>query len=61
MIKKQTEPKRLEDQEKIREMLRQKEEIMKAYRASKENKEIVRPKNYEEIRREKIKKFNDGK
>ena len=61
MIKKQTEPKKIEDQEKIREMLKQKEEIMKAYRESKEKKEVVRPKDYETIRRERIKKFNKGK
>jgi len=34
---------------------------MKAYRESKENKEIVRPKDYDEIRREKINKFNGKK
>ena len=61
MLKKQTEPKKIEDQEKIREMLQQKEELMKAYRESKENKEIVRPKDYDEIRREKINKFNGKK
>lgn len=61
MIKKQTEPKKIEDQEKIRQMLKQKEEIMRAYIDSKENKEVARPKNYEEIRKEKIKKFNNGK
>ena len=61
MIKKQTEPKKIEDQEKIREMLRQKEEIMRAYRESKENKEVSRPKDYDEIRKEKIERFNKGK
>ena len=61
MIKKQTEPKKIEDQEKIREMLRQKEEIMRAYRESKEKKEVSRPKDYDEIRKEKIEKFNKGK
>ena len=61
MLKKQTEPKKIEDQEKIREMLQQKEELMKAYRESKENKEIVRPKDYDEIRREKIDRFNGKK
>ena len=61
MLKKQTEPKKIEDQEKIREMLQQKEELMKEYRENKENKEIVRPKDYDEIRREKINKFNGKK
>ena len=61
MIKKQTEPKKIEDQEKIRQMLKQKEEIMKAYIDSKEHKEVSRPKDYDEIRKEKIKKFNKGK
>ncbi len=61
MIKKQTEPKKIEDQEKIREMLRQKEEIMRAYIESKENKEVSRPKDYDEIRKEKIERFNKGK
>ena len=61
MIKKQTEPKKIEDQEKIREMLRQKEEIMRAYRESKEKKEVSRPKDYDEIRKEKIERFNKGK
>ena len=61
MIKKQTEPKKIEDQEKIRQMLKQKEEILKAYRASKEKKEVARPKDYDEIRREKIEKFNNRK
>ena len=61
MIKKQTEPKKIEDQEKIRQMLKQKEEIMKAYIDSKENKEVSRPKDYDEIRKEKIEKFNKGK
>ena len=54
MIKKQTEPKKIEDQEKIRQMLKQKEEIMKAYIDSKEHKEVSRPKDYDEIRKEKI-------
>ena len=61
MIKKQTEPKKIEDQEKIRQMLKQKEEIMKAYIDSKEHKEVSRPKDYDEIRKEKIEKFNKGK
>lgn len=61
MIKKQTEPKKIEDQEKIRQMLKQKEEIMKAYIDSKEHKEVARPKDYDEIRKEKIEKFNKGK
>lgn len=61
MIKKQTEPKKIEDQEKIRQMLKQKEEIMKAYIDSKEHKEVLRPKDYDEIRKEKIEKFNKGK
>ena len=42
-------------------MLRQKEEIMRAYRESKENKEVSRPKDYDEIRKEKIERFNKGK
>ena len=42
-------------------MLKQKEEILKAYRESKENKEVIRPKDYDEIRKEKINKFNNGK
>ena len=61
MINKQTEPKKIEDQEKIRQMLKQKEEIMKAYIDSKEHKEVSRPKDYDEIRKEKIEKFNKGK
>ena len=61
MIKKQTEPKKIEDQEKIRQMLKQKEEIMKAYIDSKEHKEVSRPKDYDEIRKEKIEKYNKGK
>ena len=61
MIKKQTEPKKIEDQEKIRQVLKQKEEIMKAYIDSKEHKEVLRPKDYDEIRKEKIEKFNKGK
>ena len=61
MIKKQTEPKKIEDQEKIRQMLKQKEEIMKAYIDSKEHKEVSRPNDYDEIRKEKIEKFNKGK
>ena len=61
MIKKQTEPKKIEDQEKIRQMLKQKEEIMKAYIDSKEHKEVSRPKDYDEIRKEKTEKFNKGK
>ena len=61
MIKKQTEPKKIEDQEKIRQMLKQKEEIMRAYTESKENKKIARPRDYDEIRKEKIEKFNKGK
>ena len=42
-------------------MLRQKEEILKAYRASKENKDVARPRDYDEIRKEKIDKFNKKK
>ena len=42
-------------------MLKQKEEIMKAYIDSKEHKEVARPKDYDEIRKEKIEKFNKGK
>ena len=61
MIKKQTEPKKIEDQEKIRQMLKQKEEIMRAYTESKGNKEVARPRDYDEIRKEKIEKFNKGK
>ena len=61
MIKQKTEPAKIEDQEKIREMLRQKEEILKAYRASKENKDVARPRDYDEIRKEKIDKFNKKK
>lgn len=48
-----------EDQEKIKQMEMQREEILKAYRSSKEEK--IRPKDYEEIRREKISKFNKKK
>ena len=49
------------DEEKMQSLLKQKEEILKAYRESKENKEIIRPKDYDEIRKEKIDKFNKGK
>lgn len=61
MIKKQSEPKKIEDKEKLRKMLEQKEEILKAYRGKQEKNGVTRPKNYEEIRREKINKFNSGK
>ena len=61
MIKKQTEPKKIEDQEKIRQMLKQNDEIMKSYIDSQEHKEVARPKDYDEIRKEKIEKFNKGK
>lgn len=60
-IKKETEPDKIEDKEKLEKMMRQKEEILKAYRESRENKEVLRPKDYEEIRKEKINKFNHGK
>ena len=50
-----------QDKEKLEEMQRQKERILQAYRASKEEKEVLRPKDYEEIRKEKINKFNKGK
>ena len=61
MIKKETKINHIEDKEKIEEMLKQKEEILKAYQESKEKKEIIRPKDYDEIRKEKINKFNNGK
>ena len=61
IIKKQTESVKIEDQAKMEQILKQKEEILKAYRASKENKEVTRPKDYDEIRKEKISKFNKGK
>ena len=61
ITKKQTEPNIEENKEKIQELIKQKEEILKAYRDSKENKEIIRPKDYDEIRKEKINKFNNGK
>lgn len=60
-IKKATEPTMIEDKEKIQKLMKQKEEILKAYKESKEKKEIIRPKDYEEIRKEKINKFNNGK
>lgn len=50
-----------QDKEKIQQMLKQKEDILKAYRESKQNKEIIRPKDYDQIRKEKINKFNNGK
>lgn len=50
-----------EDKEKIQELLRQKEEMIRAYKNSKEKKEVIRPKDYEEIRREKLSKFNKHK
>ena len=61
IIKQKTEPIRIQDEEKMQSLLKQKEEILKAYRESKENKEIIRPKDYDEIRKEKIDKFNKGK
>lgn len=60
-VKKETKVENRQDKEKIEEMLKQKEEILKAYRESKENKEVIRPKDYDEIRKEKINKFNNGK
>lgn len=60
-VKKETKVENIQDKEKIEEMLKQKEEILKAYRESKENKEVIRPKDYDEIRKEKINKFNNGK
>lgn len=60
-VKKETKIENTEDKEKIKEMLKQKEEILKAYQESKEKKEIIRPKDYDEIRKEKINKFNNGK
>ena len=55
-----TEPKfnKIEDNEKIEKLKKQKDEILKAYTESKLNKEILRPKDYDEIRQEKIDKFN---
>lgn len=61
MLKKETKIDKIEDKEKIREMLKQKEEMLKAYRESREKKEIIRPKDYDEIRKERINKFNNGK
>ena len=61
IIKQKTEPIRIQDEEKMQSLLKQKEEILKAYRESKENKEIIRPKDYDEIRKERIDKFNKGK
>lgn len=48
-----------QDKEKIEQLRKQKEEILRAFKASKEQKEKVRPKDYEEIRREKIREFNN--
>lgn len=61
MNKKKTKIENIEDKEKLEEMLKQKEEILKAYRGITERQEVVRPKNYDEIRQERIRKFNNGK
>ncbi len=47
-----------EDKEKLDKMNRKKSEVLKAYQESKIGKEKIRPKDYDEIRNEKIKKFN---
>lgn len=51
--------KKEEDRQKIAKLLEQKEEILKAYRESKQGKEVNRPKDYDKIRNEMIKKFNN--
>lgn len=61
MNKKKTKIENIEDKEKLEEMLKKKEEILKAYRGITERQEVVRPKNYDEIRQERIRKFNNGK
>lgn len=61
IIKQKTEAIKIQDEEKMQILLKQKEEILKAYRESKKNNETIRPKDYDEIRKEKIDKFNKGK
>ena len=47
-----------EDKEKLEQMNKQKSEVLRAFQESKIGKEKIRPKDYDEIRNEKIKKFN---
>lgn len=59
MNKKHAQAGLIQDKEKLEEMQKQREKILEAYRSSKEEK--IRPKDYDEIRKEKIGKFNKGK
>ena len=47
-----------EDREKLKELQLQEEELLNVYGRSEKDKKVIRPKDYDEIRREKIRKFN---
>ena len=47
-----------QNKEKIKELQMREEELFNIYSQSEKEKEIIRPKDYDEIRREKIRKFN---